>query len=572
MSNKSINASWCEAFVRAAVSAGIRLVAICPGTRSASLVAELAKRPEISPVVFTDERAGAFFALGATLATGLPALVVTTSGSAVANATPALAEAYARGAPLILVSCDRPLASRSMGRPQTMDQVGLCRSLVFATLDLPEPTRASEALEAVAEDVGRIIERAKLLRLPAHINVPLLGNRTSTDSELPNDGVEDTVTLSHAVSIADEPLSTIRELRQRIAANRLGRRGLVIVGPDRHGVAIEEIATFTTTSGLPLICDTPARCSSMAETLIASADLLLALPKFRTHQPDLLIRFGSAPVSNDLQTYIGQFNGPCIHVSDGKFLRDYLSPQAWRIHNPDTAFMQSLPSVIEAATQDWLDTWLTANRRASSCFSQAVSRAGWSELQAIDCLLRTSDVNFISVANSLSVRLVNLLSVDHVPGRMTYVNRGLSGIDGSLSTFFGTLTARKGVGAAIIGDLALLHDLTSLEFLRHASPDCIIVVLNNDGAGLFDLLPLQTVPDYDRLIRNSIEYDIPSIAKAFAVRCVVSSSLTDLESALDTYNGGPLLIEVKFGREAIRRGLKRFTQSMMVNLGRAMRW
>jgi 2-succinyl-5-enolpyruvyl-6-hydroxy-3-cyclohexene-1-carboxylate synthase len=360
----------------------------------------------------------------------------------------------------------------------------------------------------------------------------------------------------------------MEQLRQRTGAVKLGHKGLVIVGPDRHGTTIDEIAAFAVNSGLPLICDTPARCGSMAECLVTSADLLLALPHDKPERPDFLIRFGSAPVSNDLQRYIGRFEGPSIHISDGKFSQDYLSPRALAVPNPDIVIMDSLRSVIDRDTHDWLDSWIIADRRASGFFSQAVARAGWSELQAVDCLLRTAGIDFISMSNSLSIRLVNLLSVRGVPSRPTYVNRGLSGIDGNLSTFFGTLSVRGDFGAAVIGDLAFLHDMTSLEFLRHTSPDCIILVLNNEGAGLFDLLPLQTVPEYNRLIRNSVNYDISLISKAFGIRHAACCNIMQVNSVISDYDGGTLLIEAKFGREMARRGLKRFTQSMMASLKR----
>ncbi len=498
----NVNALWAGLLVEELIRQGVGLFVVAPGSRSTPLAVAVARAVAAGKttwLVHPDERAAAFVALGWGRASGRPAAVITTSGTAVANLLPAAVEADAAGVPLLLLTADRPPELRETGANQTIRQPGLFQTVARWAFDAPVPDVALDPaviLTTAAHAVARTLNPAG----PVHLNLPFrepLGNEpdgtdaaaltahfprwTGTDRAF-------TPTTVHTMPDADDVVDL---------AERLGgvERGLVVLGTTDSPAAGVAAETLAERLGWPLLPDVASQCRTDRDAddpgpAVAHYDLALASSAFaEAHRPDAVVLIGGRPLSKRLLALIESGRpDPYVVVRPGPERFDPSHVASDRVVGDAMWWTGALARALPPAPAPgaWLTEWQGASIAAESAAVAEFGR-GLNEPFVARTVARLAPI--LVVAASMPIRDVDLVAAASGAGERVFANRGASGIDGTVATAHGVARGLDEPVVLLIGDLALIHDQTSLMLLR-SGPPVVVVVVNNDGGGIFHFLPV----------------------------------------------------------------------------------
>ncbi len=534
----NLNLLWCRAVAEALKAAGLRHAVLTLGGRSAALVLTLQQDAAFETFTRVDERGAAFLALGIARTTGRPVAVVTTSGSAVANLLPALCEAEAWGTPLLLLTCDRPLDERAGGGPQSSDHLGLCRALVAAAVDLPEPSDEPAAIAALRAELASAFRH--LLpgpeQGPVQVNLPLLGRVATLDPgpdwqprRLPPDERRE-------VAAPAVPACDVAGLVGRLGL-RPGLRGLIVAGPETP-VPPALIAGFAEATGFPLLADAPSGLRRpAAANLVSHGDLLALNPGFAAEPPELVVQVGEAPISHGLHAYLRGLSVPVVRIARRPVASDFLHGRFEALVAPGSEALAELAAALGPGDAAWLARWLAADRALAGRRETALAEAGWGDAQAAEIACNAPGFAFTLLANSMAARLGNLFCAPSGAAHPILCSRGVNGIDGTLSTFLGASLGLGRRGLALVGDQALLHDLPSLEPLAERRVDGCICLLNNKGPGIFDLSIWPGDAARRQALRRPTCVDFGSLARGFGLAYERAEGRDSLRDALERAAG-----------------------------------
>ena len=493
-----------RSFVEELARCGMRAACTSPGSRNAPLLLSLAREPRLRCFSHVDERCAGFFALGLAKSSGLPVAVTCTSGTATAELLPAVVEAHEARVPLLLLSADRPAELRENGGGQAIDQLKLFGGAAkwFFEVDV------QEAQEGHLRWMRTLACRAYWTALEGrpgavHLNFPLREPLVSADAELPHD----------ATARADgEPYvcRTAAPHEKAASAAALGelvwrsRRGVVVAGRYERGSALGQAASrFADAAGWPLLAD-PLSGARRGESAIAHYDALLREAMFADSlTPDLVLRVGDLPVSKPLRGWLARLTDvPQATLDPEGAWQDPASvvSHSFAIDPTETllelARAQAQPSgPLGHAEEDWLASWRSADERAAEAILGVLGGGELSEpALAAELGVLLPEEATLFVASSMPVRdLETFWPVRPDPPRVL-CNRGASGIDGTVSSAFGVSAQAAGPVLLLIGDVAFAHDLGGLLAARRLDLKLTIVLLDNDGGGIFDFLPVAGAP------------------------------------------------------------------------------
>jgi 2-succinyl-5-enolpyruvyl-6-hydroxy-3-cyclohexene-1-carboxylate synthase len=561
------------ALVDELIAAGIRHACLSPGSRSTPLALALDRHPGVELHVHLDERSSAFVAVGIAKATGRPAIVATTSGTAAAELLPAVVEASQSRTPLVLVTADRPPRVRGTGANQTILQPGLFGDYVRATLDLPVPTTeghdawwrqaASEALESLNDHPTG----------PVHLNCPF---------EEPLTPGADIQPVRGARKPLDRPARDEAELdpdeAERLRNLVSGARGAIVIG-GWPGELAEEAAFWSNAMGWPVLAEPTSGARRSPVSALRAPQALISSPTWIAgHEPDLVIQFGAHPTSRATEAFVA--SAEQLVVAD----RWHLDPDperlaTWRLAVDPGALRRALTvhplgdaSVHEAASEPedrssvrgmdpapigWLDAWLQADVRADSTLHSIFleSDEPFEPRVAREVAAWIPEGGHLFVGNSTPIRDLDLAMTPR-GGITILANRGASGIDGLVSTAIGVSAAQDGPTVALLGDLSVLHDAGALLWNATRGVDLTIVVLNNRGGHVFSLLPQRELPEHERLFVTPHAVDIGTLCRAAGAGHEPIQRARELLPALDRAAdaGGLNVVEVVVDAEL---GLRR---------------
>ncbi len=572
-----ISFACASSLVAGLVDGGVQHAALSPGSRSTPLALALARDPRVQVHVQLDERSGGFLALGAAKATGRPAVVACTSGTAAAELLPVVVEASQARVPLVVLTADRPPRLRGTGANQTIVQPGLYGEYVHASLDLPVPSTAgqeawwrqaaSEALEAMATDpIG-----------PVHLNCPF----------------EEPLTPSadvRAAAVSEQPFAwpprPAAELdpdeADRLARLVSGARGAVVFG-GWPGDLSGEGRFWAELLGWPVMAE-PTSGARQPGSSLAAGQAVIAGRWAEAHRPDVVIQFGASPTSRETQRFVA--SAEHVVVAD----RWHLDPDpdrlaSWRLAVDAEALPSALsrhPVVqgggmisltgqrrkeeieelwhgrIHPAPPDWTAEWRAADERARDVLDGSMD--GWDEpfepRIARDAASWIPDAGRLFVGNSTPIRDLDLAMRPRA-NLTVMANRGASGIDGLVSTALGVSIARAGPVVALVGDLSFLHDAGSVLWNASRDVDLVVVVVNNGGGHVFSLLPQRDLPEHRELFVTPHAVDIGRLCGAAGAGHERIERATELLPALDRAAGagrGIRVVEVAVDAEL---GLRR---------------
>ena len=551
-----------RAFVDELVRCGVREACTSPGSRSTPLVLSLARDSRLRATSHLDERSGGFFALGLAKATGVPVVLACTSGTAAANYVPAVIEAHEARVPLIVLTADRPPELRDVGAGQTIDQVKLYGSAAKWYFEVDDHPATPERVRWLRQLACRAVWTASDGRPgPVHLNLalrePLVLDEPLPDAEPGGGGrAGGRPWVTRPGRTAPPAPGVAATLADELAARP---RALIVAGrAERDPQLGAAVAAFADKAALPLLAE-PLSGARRGPAAIAHYDALLRDPAFgAARTPELVLRIGDLPTSKPLRQWLAGLDALQIVLDPETAWQDPAGAAATLLPGDPRTLVEALAERVERRTRGrfWLEEWTGPDRAAAGAIATTLGAdPGLSEPRvAAELGVRLPAEATLVVASSMPVRDVETFFPLR-PGRPPRVlsNRGANGIDGTVSTAFGVAAAGEGPVVLLIGDVALLHDLGGLLAARRLGLPLVIVLLDNDGGGIFHFLPVATQGEaFEEHVATPHGTDFAHAAALFGLDHVRVAAPEPFRAALDAAlaSGRPTLIHVRTDREA----------------------
>lgn len=535
------------------IRCGVTDVVLSPGSRSAPLALELAaaqSRFDIRLHVRLDERVAAFVALGLGKATGIPAAVVTTSGTAVANLLPAVIEADHSYVPMLILTADRPPQLRGIGANQTIAQMSIFGPHVRSSKDLATATHAEGQVKYWRSEVSRAVGVAtdSVSPGPVHLNVPfsapLVGDSDGIWVENLDgrpDGrpwVADARLLAAVSSPLDEIMAFLDE------EGVVPARGLIVVGDHNDSDFIEMVDELSDFVGWPIIAE-PSANMSRADLALSHGNLLAADTTFReSHIPELVLTVGKVGLSRGVLSLIESAG---IHIAVDSHVH-FSDPT--RTADLVIASVPLPPEECEVDTE-WLEEWQRADILAAAAIETVLTPTNLTGMQVARVVTRLlPDAGTLFIGASSAVRHVASFAATSVTDSAVLGNRGVSGIDGCVSTASGIAISATvegdGCVVALVGDQSFLYDSNALLIPpTEAKINLVVVVIDNNGGGIFSTLE-QGAPQYakhfDQVFGVPLDIDPAHVAKSLRAHSVTVTTEDELAVALDQAVEGGLTV------------------------------
>ncbi|MER7132965.1 2-succinyl-5-enolpyruvyl-6-hydroxy-3-cyclohexene-1-carboxylic-acid synthase [Streptosporangium saharense] len=515
------------------VRCGLTEVVLAPGSRSAPLALAVHADSRVRLHVRIDERSAAFLALGLARRTGRPVALMCTSGTAAANFHPAVVEAHESGVPLLLLTADRPPELRDTGASQTIDQIKMYGTAVrwFSEVGVPEdrPGQVAYWRSLVCRAYQRSLGPAD--PGPVHLNLAF------REPLVPDGGASWCESLD---GDANGPW-----VRARVAppASALHlpptRRGVLVVG---DGAAnMRRYVAAAGMAGWPVLSE-PNGGARYGDHAISTYHFLLGTPEFADrHRPDVVVTLGRPGLSRPLLNWL-------------RYAEEHIvvAPDLTRWPDPTrsaTQVAQAVEIPVAAGDDEWLRSWRRADAAARAAIDEVLDAGGLSEPRlARDLADHLPNGALLFSGSSMPIRDLDQ-AMRPRRGLRILSNRGAAGIDGVVSSAMGAALAHNGPSYALMGDLTFLHDQNGLILgPREPRPDLCLVVVNNDGGGIFSLLPQAALRDpFERVFGTSHGVDLAHVAASTGTPYTFVGEAEQLPKALR--GEGVRIVEVHTDRE-----------------------
>jgi 2-succinyl-5-enolpyruvyl-6-hydroxy-3-cyclohexene-1-carboxylate synthase len=516
MSHITTLTTWVATLIDELVRGGANQFVISPGSRNTPLALAIARHPQARVWMHYDERSAGFFALGMARARRTPVTLVCTSGTAVANYLPSIVEANLSRIPLIVLTADRPHELRDNGAPQTIDQIGIFGRNPRWFSDLPEPLGDPAALDYLRSTMLRALASATGSPPgPVHLNLPFR-EPLVPDRQLLAELYERETTLQRHIAPGRRSLPSA-ELDRLVAQLGSNHRGLILCGPGCPPDLAEPLTSLAARLGYPILADplSGLRNGSHKQTLVLSAyDAFLRNSRFcERYLPDLVLRFGAMPTSKPVLLYLQQHPGIRQIVIDGDAgWRDPTSLATEHIHADPVELCRAIEAHLVGPDPDlapvampltrWSRPWLSAERSTRNTITSFCDEQDNLSEPAVFLDLATimPAGATLFVGNSMPIRDCDTFFPGSSHPLTIAGNRGANGIDGLVSTGLGMAAAGAEPLVMVLGDLSLYHDSNGLLAARLHQLDATIVLINNDGGGIFSFLPQAAEADSFELL------------------------------------------------------------------------
>jgi 2-succinyl-5-enolpyruvyl-6-hydroxy-3-cyclohexene-1-carboxylate synthase len=556
----NVNYLHATVLLKQLISCGARRAVISPGSRSTPLALCAATLPELKTHVLIDERSAAFFALGLSKSDGVPAILICTSGTAAANYFPAVIEAAQSGVPLIMLTSDRPAALRYSGAPQTIDQTHLYGNYTRFFADLPEAQLTTKRCRAVRNLAAQAYSAAVAIpRGPVHLNVPL-------DEPLaPKEQEEQTcralwneLTVEGNIRLSPPPARLADEETLKHLALVLGDSlcGLIVAGVNatRNSEDAAAIYRLSRQLGWPVFADVTSGLSGFGYPVFPHFDIFLKEEELAGLAPDVVLTFGGYPTSKTLNNYLDRHRAADtlrVHAtglpSDPTFRADEI------IAADIAPLCEELGKRVRASRDSLLfEAFRQASYRISTALEKGFDDARCEALYVREAVRHLPEGANLVLASSLSVRYADaMLGGGH--SLQIFALRGANGIDGTMSHAAGIAAASGKPTLLVTGDLAFFHDMNGVMAARRFAPNLSVLLLNNNGGGIFHLLPThqyESAADFEMLHGTPHDLILSAAAALFGVEWREVHHPREIGPTFDATRGTPLIIEANTRRDA----------------------
>lgn len=520
---------------------GIHQVVISPGSRNAALIRLFASQSEFQLHSIVDERSAAFYGLGIALATKQPVGLLCTSGTAVLNYAPALAEAYYRRIPLIAITADRPEHLVDQQDNQTIRQVNVYKNYVKESIHLHLPIHDEFELEAQHYAIDKILNTAITgLKGPVHINVPI---KEPFYIDLPQAAQNIKVKLP---AIPDKD-----DYKELITAWTKAKKILILCGEGNENIALNDL--LNTLSKEVVVLAEPIS-NIKGPTIISAIDRVMINIECNDDtifEPDLLISFGGPVVSKRLKKWLK--NKPDLKhyrvAEDDDHIDTYSNLNGLISGSPLQVFLE-IASLTKLVNVEFLNSWKLIYEQNKHTHNKSVKACAYSDLSVFHSIIKElPDDCILHLGNSSPVRYAQLFDLSACYA--VYSNRGVSGIDGCLSTAAGYAAQTTKTNIAILGDLSFLYDSNALWNSKLAT-NLKIIVINNDGGGIFRLIPGPSeIEAFEEFMETKHPVNIEKLVSAYGIEYISVKDENELEGTIQHFmqsKKGPLLLEIKTPR------------------------
>ncbi len=524
---------------------GVRHAILSPGSRSTPLALAFAHHDGFSKKVVLDERSAAFIALGIGKESGMPAVLVCTSGTAAVNYFPAIVEARQSGTPIIALTADRPPALRGTGSSQTIDQIKLYGDYAVFFHEAGEPADEERDRARIKFAAKQAVTESIRKGGAAHLNLPFRKPLEPSPDMIERVRKQN----QHQITNTSEPkpsgIRTISLSDEIIGQINQSSRPLIIAGPANYNHTNESTALeIAEKLNAPVIAEPGSRFGHHNLRVHRFEQFLRTDSVRNVLTPDLILRFGDQPFTRSLLTAIKSWREvPAIHFNGRASWQDHEMSADWIIDLVQNDRLET--DLINPQKSDYFDQWSQADSDSELKLNIALE----DENTLCDGHIfhhisnKLPDDWNLMLSNSFPVRDAALFGN---PAKHTIVNRGAAGIDGIISTAIGSSLATDSPTCCLAGDLAFLYDSNALFSLKHLSSPFVIVVINNNGGNIFRMLPIYEHQDtYQTYFETPQKADFEHIAKAYGVeyRRIESKEQLDQINFQNTEPSKPLLIE-----------------------------
>jgi len=549
---------WVVEIAQSLAAHEVKDVVVCPGSRSTPLALAVARHPALRVWMHLDERSAGFFALGIARARHRPAAVLCTSGTAVANLLPAVVEAHLARVPLLLLTADRPPELRDNGAPQTIDQIGIFGCNVRWFIDLPVPQMT--LLPFLRATLGRAIGLTQSAPAgPVHLNLPF------REPLVPDRSLMATLLAQTPSSVQVTPARRMlggAELATLASSLIEYRRGLIIAGPDCPADLGPLLTILAHRLRFPVLADplSGVRYGPHTDDYILGAyDAFLRDERFVTHYaPEVVLRFGAMPTSKPLLLYLQHHpQARQLVIDGGAGWREPTSLAREHLQVDEHWFCLALADALASSQREgptlWLRAWQTAEQTARTTIQahllaqETISEPGL--FARLGTWLPNGTTLF--VGNSMPVRDCDTFLAPRSTPLYVIGNRGANGIDGLVSTALGLAAGDATPLVMALGDLSLIHDTNGLIAARLHRLNATILLINNDGGGIFSFLPQASETDqFELLFGTPHGTDFAPLAALYGAQYTLASDWATVHTALqNSFAGGLHLIEIRTRRD-----------------------
>jgi 2-succinyl-5-enolpyruvyl-6-hydroxy-3-cyclohexene-1-carboxylate synthase len=537
-----VTQSFAATFVDELAAQGVEFACVSPGSRSAPIAMALQRHPRIKVLVHIDERCGSFFAVGLGKATGKPAVVLTTSGTAAAECHAAVVEAAYSRTPMIVLTADRPPELQGVGANQAVDQQRLYGTAPVWFFDPGAPAEIPNAARLWRRLAARAF--AEAASGPVHLNLPFREPLVGPPGHIPAaEGAPAQSATEGRLLPSQAQVAALASALQR------SQRPLVIVGELRDG---DRLAPALQRLALPVLAE-PTSQLRRAETgaVVEFYEALLRAGWSLQHGPDLVVRLGATPTSRVLNRWLAAAAAPTFLIDPDRVWRDQDHVATSVLACDPQALLEALPTVDRSA---WRDQWTSAGKKASAAIAATLVSTPLHEGHVVKALsARLPEGGNVFIGSSMPIRAADGFWPSARTRQRFYANRGASGIDGLVSSGLGVATAKSPTRTVLLlGDLSLYHDMNGLWALQRHGIRATIVVCDNNGGGVFNFLPQAEHQDvFEEIFATPLGLDLSQVARLYGLVYSPVSDRSGLEPAIADAIAAPTptMVVVRMKRE-----------------------
>ncbi|KAB7666824.1 2-succinyl-5-enolpyruvyl-6-hydroxy-3-cyclohexene-1-carboxylic-acid synthase [Bacillus sp. B1-b2] len=498
--------TYLHAFISELASNGVEHAVISPGSRSTPISLLMVEEERMNVHVHVDERSAAFFALGIAKVTKKPTVLVCTSGTAAANYFPAIVEAKISRIPLIIITADRPHELRDVGAPQAIDQIDLYGKHVKWFMEMSPPDGDNSMVRYVktigARAVATSIQRPNG---PVHLNLPirepLIPDLENIQEYKEKDKTVKSISIKTGDSIVSD--SYFIDLSQDITQYR---NGIIVCGEMDNPDFSNKVRELAKVTGYPILADPLSNLRSDAgqmEFIIDTYDTFLRNDGMKQIlSPEIVLRFGSMPISKPLTIFLREnAKAKQVVIDGGSGFRDPNQLTSEMVYCDESYFCENVIHFIKDCSMNhYLDKWKEVNSKTKEELMQVEGIQELSEAKLFKKLAELiPDQAALFVGNSMPIRDLDTFFHHQKKSVTIIANRGANGIDGTISTALGVAMVKKPL-FLVVGDLTFFHDMNALMIAKQYDIPITILLINNNGGGIFSFLPQANLPRHFELL------------------------------------------------------------------------
>ncbi|WP_307480485.1 2-succinyl-5-enolpyruvyl-6-hydroxy-3-cyclohexene-1-carboxylic-acid synthase [Cytobacillus purgationiresistens] len=556
MNHQESLTQYIASFVSELVKNGVEDVVVSPGSRSTPMAMVMAEHPELRVHIHVDERSAAFFALGMAKATTNPVAILCTSGTAAANYYPAIVEAFYSRVPLIVLTADRPHELRDVGAPQAIDQIHLYGKNVKWFIEMAPPDHSDGVIRYVRSACTRAVSTAKKSPAgPVHLNFPF---REPLIPQLDNPNIFALSNRKEAYMKIESGHMTLKaeEFNQMAHVLSSYEKGIIVCGPMEEEGFSKAVIGLAKKLNFPIIADPLSQLRSGYHShslIIDTYDSFLKNEDAKEQlKPEIIIRFGAMPVSKPLLQFLKLHQDVRQLVIDGgSGFRDPALLSTDMIYCQETLFCESLAAIVEEKEDSrFLKQWKDCNDLTKAKLKPIQHIEELSEGKIFAQLAELlPDGATVFVGNSMPIRDLDTFFHNNEKSIKVMANRGANGIDGVVSTALGAAMHSQPL-YLIIGDLTFFHDLNGLIAAKLYHIPIHIIVINNNGGGIFSFLPQAEHPkNFEMLFGTPLDIDFSHSVKMFGGHYELITDWQHFSSALLSETDTFKVLEVTTNRD-----------------------